>query len=431
MFMSTTEKIYEAFKNFPSVSTDTRTDVTDTIFFALSGENFNGNEFASEAIRKGAKLAVIDDEMYCKGENYILVDNVLETLQELALLHREKYEIPVLAITGSNGKTTTKELISAVVNSARKVISTQGNLNNHIGVPLTILRINPATEIAVVEMGANHQGEIKRLCTIARPDVGIITNIGKAHLEGFGGFEGVIKAKSELYQWLESSSGNAIVHADDPLLMKLSTHIDKLTYGTKNGDIFGEIIAHKPFLKIIWKFENAEFELNTKLYGKYNFPNILAAIASGIYFGIEPDKINHAISEYSPENNRSQQLKTSTNSIVLDAYNANPVSMAEAILSFHESGFDNPWLILGDMFELGEVSLAEHQKITDLLSESGFTNILLVGNDFSKTDVPEKLIKLNTTKDAAAYLEKNPITNASILIKGSRGMKLETLLTFL
>jgi len=429
--MSTTEKIYETFLTYPSVSTDTRKNVAGTIFFALSGENFNGNKFAPEAIKKGAKLAVVDDKMYDMGESYILVDNVLETLQEVALFHRKKHNIPVLAITGSNGKTTTKELISAVLKTSHSIVSTQGNLNNHIGVPLTILKINQATEIAVVEMGANHQGEIKSLCDIAKPDIGIITNIGKAHLEGFGGFEGVVKAKSELYKWLEKRNGKAIVNADDPLLMKLSSKLKKLTYGSKNSEVSGKIIRLKPFLKLLWKTDNTEFELSTNLYGKYNLPNLLAAIALGIYFDITPEKINQAISEYTSENNRSQQVKTSSNNIVLDAYNANPVSMAEAIRSFHESGFDDPYLILGDMFELGEVSMEEHQKIVDQLNETGFTRILLVGKDFYKCTVPSYFNTLESTSSAAAYLEKHPIKKANILIKGSRGMKLETLLTLL
>jgi UDP-N-acetylmuramoyl-tripeptide--D-alanyl-D-alanine ligase len=429
--MDNIQNLYEFFLQHPFVSTDTRSDVSNSIFFALSGESFNGNRFAEQAIQKGAKLAVIDDEKYFKGDGYFLVEDVLTALQNLARIHRANNKIPLLGITGSNGKTTTKELISAVLSSSKSIISTQGNLNNHIGVPLTVLRIKPETEIAVVEMGANHIGEIKLLCDIARPDTGIITNIGKAHLEGFGSLEGVITAKSELYQSLKSSGGKAFVNADDELLMRLTSGFNRLTYGSSNSDVTGQIISLKPFLSLSWKYRDKQFVVNTKLYGKYNFPNIMAAISVGIFFDIEPEKINKAISQYTSENNRSQQLATASNKIILDAYNANPVSMSEAIRSFSEAGFENPFLILGDMFELGKVAGEEHQKIVDQLLAAGFENVILVGKEFNKLNTPEKFTVLPTTVETAKYLQNKSVKNSNILIKGSRGMKLETLLTFL
>ena len=429
--MDNTQQLYQIYLQHPFVSTDTRSDVSKSIFFALSGENFNGNKFAEQALHKGAVLAVVDDKKYAKGESYFLVEDVLITLQELARFHRKENNIPLLGITGSNGKTTTKELISAVLSTSKSIISTQGNLNNHIGVPLTVLRINPKTEIAVIEMGANHIGEIAHLCQIAQPDIGLITNIGKAHLEGFGNLEGVIKAKTELYKSLKSNNGRAFVHADDELLMNLSTGLKRFTYGLTKANITGKILSLNPFLSLSWKFEREQFNLSTKLYGKYNFPNVMAAIAAGIFFEVEPDKINEAIGNYIPENNRSQQLSTETNKIILDAYNANPVSMTEAIKSFSEAEFENPSLILGDMFELGLASQEEHQKIVDQLLETGLEKIILVGTEFNKLTIPEKFTVLPTTEDALKFLQKNSIHNSTILIKGSRGMKLETLLSYL
>jgi UDP-N-acetylmuramoyl-tripeptide--D-alanyl-D-alanine ligase len=429
--MSNTQQLYELFLQHPFVSTDTRNDVSNTIFFALSGENFNGNKFAEQALKKGAALAVIDDKEYLKGENYFLVEDVLTALQTLARHHRKENKIPLLGITGSNGKTTTKELISAVLGSSKNIISTRGNLNNHIGVPLTILTIKPETEIAVVEMGANHIGEIELLCKMAKPDVGLITNIGKAHLEGFGSLEGVIRAKNELYQSLKSSHGQALVNADDELLMRLSSELNRITYGTTKANTVGKIISLNPFLTLSWTYFDKEYILPTQLYGKYNFANVMAAVTAGIHFGIAPEKINMAISNYIPENNRSQQINTTTNKIILDAYNANPVSMTEAITSFSEAEFDNPFLILGDMFELGKAAKEEHQKIIQQLSNVGFQNVLLIGKEFFRSSIPKQFTVLETTEDAKTFLQKNSIKKATILIKGSRGMQLETLLNFL
>jgi len=428
--MNKIKELYHHFLLSDGVTTDSRENVTNKIFFALSGENFNGNKFAGEALKKGAKLCVIDDPDYITDEMYFSVNNVLTALQELANHHRKKSYVTVIAITGSNGKTTTKELISSVLGSYIDITFTEGNYNNHIGVPLTLLNIKSTTKIAVVEMGANHIGEIGKLCEIAQPDIGIITNIGKAHLEGFGSFDGVILAKNELYNYIKKSKGKIIVNKDDSLLNKLSEDIPKFTYGKNNADVEGEIIEYNPFLKLKWSIGNDIIECNTQLYGKYNFDNIMAAIATGLFFSIPFEKINSAIEGYIPKNNRSQQIVTNNNSIILDAYNANPTSMSDAIISFINSNFESPWLILGDMFELGEYSSSEHQEIVNQIINNNVQDVILVGNDFYNT-IGHSFLRFKATDDAIAHLSTNIIKNSSILVKGSRGMKLERLLDFL
>lgn len=423
------EELYSLFLKYPYISTDSRKDVKDSIFFALSGDSFNGNQFAKNALKKGAVLAVIDDpQFFKKGKKYFLVDNVLEILQQLAAYHRSFYTKPLLAITGSNGKTTSKELIASVLGTSFQTKATQGNYNNHIGVPLTLLQIKKDTDIAVIEMGASHQGEIEKLCELAKPGYGIITNIGKAHLEGFGGYEGVIKGKSELYKYLEKTTGKVIVNADDPLLMKLSAGINRKTYGSKVADIMGEVTAFKPFLHIRWKKGKSVYKIETALYGEYNFPNIMAAISIGYLFHVPPEKINQAIAGYIPTNNRSQQFVTPKNKVILDAYNANPVSMAGAIRSFKAIAPENPWLILGDMFELGEASQEEHVKIVELLKDIGFKNVLLVGEVFFSLKNLSGYTSFQTTSGLYKYLSKHELKKAEILVKGSRGMALEKLL---
>lgn len=425
------EELHNYFLKYQLISTDTRKEVKNSIFFALSGGSFNGNQFAKTALKKGAALAVIDEVKYKKSDKYFLVDNVMETLQQLAVFHRSFYKNPLLAITGSNGKTTTKELISTVLSTTYKITSTQGNYNNHIGVPLTLLRLNGETEVAVIEMGANHQGEIAKLCELAKPEIGIITNIGKAHLEGFGGVEGVKKAKNELYVHIRSSHGKVIVNADDPLLMQLSEGIERQTYGFENADVQGEITSFRPFLHIKWKKGKTIYEAETALHGSYNFPNLMAAISVGCFFKIPPEKINQAIANYIPTNNRSQQLVTPNNKIILDAYNANPVSMAGAINSFALLEPENPWLVLGDMFELGEASKDEHKKIIDLVTDKGFKNVILVGEMFSALQEKSGFRTYQTTNDLFRFLKKQKIQKAEILIKGSRGMALEKILPLL
>ncbi len=426
--MKEIKKLYNQFLLSDGVSTDTRGEVHNKIFFALSGDNHNGNSYTEEAIKKGARFCVIDDSTYAPiSDNYILVPDALNELQELARYHRKQSNAIVLAITGSNGKTTTKELISSVLSNYTEIISTKGNFNNHIGVPLTLLTIKPTTKIAVIEMGANHIGEIHRLCEIAKPDIGIITNIGKAHLEGFGSFEGVIEAKNELYNYLKKTSGHAIVNSNDELLIKLSHNIRQTTYGLNNAVVEGEMLNTKPFLQINWGYNENIHRCNSKMFGNYNFNNILAAIATGLYFNVPEQIINDSIENYIPQNNRSQKLQTESNRIIMDAYNANPYSMVEAITSFTECGFDNPWLLLGDMFELGEYSQGEHKAIVEMLIDKGTKNVILIGEAFCNiTD--HNYISFVTTDQALAHIQKNKITNSDILIKGSRGMKLEKLL---
>jgi UDP-N-acetylmuramoyl-tripeptide--D-alanyl-D-alanine ligase len=362
----------------------------------------------------------------------VLVEDTLQTLQEIALLHRSTVSATVLGITGSNGKTSTKELIASVLSTSRKISFTQGNYNNHIGVPISVLHIRPDDEIAVIEMGANHVGEIAALSEIAQPDVGIITNIGKAHLEGFGGYEGVKKAKSELYQYLRKNNGMVIRNANDPLLTSLSEGIHAFTYGTLGADITGELTASVPTLSIAWQFNNEQFSCQTTLYGKYNLWNVLAAIASGIHFGISPIDINKGVERYVSENNRSQHLKTEKNTLFLDAYNANPYSMKEAIESFSEYARKPGWLILGDMFEMGDAAREEHLGIIRILQEKAFENVILVGEEFKKLATEaEAFMFFETTDEAAKYLENNPLEQADILIKGSRGMQLERLVKHL
>jgi len=426
--MSNLDRIYKAFNVSGKISTDTRLDVNDSIFFALSGENFDGNKFAEVAIKKGATIAVIDNPLYDVNDDYVLVEDVLKSLQDLATLHRKNINSKVLAITGSNGKTTTKELISAVLLTEKKTVATKGNLNNHIGVPLSILSIKKDTEIAVIEMGANHIGEIKNLCEIALPDVGIITNIGKAHLEGFGSFDGVRIAKNELYEYIKSSKGEIIQNSDDELLLKLGAKISSFTYGSSNAFVTGEIIASNPTLKVKWIYNGNEHLITSKLYGSYNFPNIMAAIASGLYYGISVENITSAIESYEPSNNRSQLISTSKNKLILDAYNANPVSMNNAINSFKDFGAKNPVLILGDMFELGKNSAEEHQIIIELLKSVDFKQVFLVGDEFFKLRKSNDFMSFNSTLELKNFLEKDPLENNNILIKGSRGMKLESLL---
>lgn len=427
--MNSIKTLYEAFLKSSGIATDSRETVQDKIFFALSGENFNGNRFAEAALSHGARLAVIDDPAYQKNKQCFLVGNTLETLQQLALHHRKQFTIPVVGITGTNGKTTTKELTTAVLQTTFKTVATQGNLNNHIGVPLTLLRIQANTEIAVVEMGANHLGEIDFLCKLALPTHGIITNIGKAHLEGFGNFDGVKKTKKELYDFLENSKGLVFVNADDTLLSELSKKLNQFSYGTSKGHVKGEILIHKPFLKVKVDLGVKTIFVASHLYGSYNFMNMLAAAAVGNYFKVPAQAIQVALENYIPSNNRSQQVKTNHNHLVLDAYNANPVSMTHAINSFKEAGFENECLILGDMFELGAGASEEHQKVVDLLLQQGFQCVYLVGEHFSKTKSP--FTCFDTTQKAASYFQENPLKNKTILLKGSRGMHLETLVKLL
>ena len=416
------EQLYAIYKLHPKVCTDTRTIIPDSIFFALKGGSFNANEFAEQALKNGCKYSVIDEEKYKKDERFILVDDVLKSLQELAKYHRSQLKIPFIGITGTNGKTTTKELIKTVLSKKYITLATTGNLNNHIGVPLTILSVTDAVEIAVIEMGANHVGEIAMLCEIAQPDYGIITNIGKAHLEGFGSFEGVIKAKSELYQYIKKTKGKVFVNADNELLSKLLEGIEKITYGTsEKSNCRGEVTEVNPFMKITFSGEN----IASHLPGRYNAENILCAICVGGFFGVEMKSIKQAIEEYIPSDNRSQLVKKRSNTLLLDAYNANPTSMEASVSNFADMDLPNKVLIIGDMFELGNFSKTEHEKILKLIFQKNFSKILLIGAEFCEAGKNSAYKLFKNSQEAFDWLKKNPIENSTILIKGSRGMKLE------
>ncbi len=419
--------LHQRFLQFPIASTDTRKIKDNCIFFALKGDNFNGNRYAEEALEKGAAYAIIDEKEYAVSDKHILVDNVLETLQELATYHRNHCSAKVIGLTGSNGKTTTKELIHAVLSKKYRTIATQGNLNNHIGVPLTLLSIREDTEIAIVEMGANHQKEIAFLSEIAQPDFGYITNFGKAHLEGFGGVEGVIKGKSELYDYLLANHKSVFLNADDPIqLEKLGSYIQKYGFSTDKQAYYKiEFLGADPFVRL--KVEN--IMINSRLIGSYNFTNCAVAICMGKYFNVGLSTIKLAIEAYIPQNNRSQIMEKHGSTIILDAYNANPTSMMAALESFESTDKNPKIVLLGDMFELGEGANEEHQKIVDIVLEMDLENAYFIGEHFQSTQTPFK--KFKSLDEIGFFLKSNPLPkNRTLLIKGSRGMALERLLDF-
>ena len=420
------ELLHKHFLDSSGVCTDTRKISSHCIFFALKGENFNGNLFAQEALDRGAAKVIVDEEAYHKntGET-VLVENVLLTLQQLARFHREFLGLPIISLTGSNGKTTSKELINAVLSKKFKTVATQGNLNNHIGVPLTLLAMNKETELGIVEMGANHLGEIKMLSEIAEPDYGYITNFGKAHLEGFGSLEGVIQGKTELYQFLKKHSRKIFVNANDPKQLANSEGIERITFGTPQSDFDIQLIDSSHHLLI--EFKGTKMQSN--LVGAYNFANLSAAIAIGAYFKVSIEKIKDGIEGYVPSNNRSQLMVKGTNTILMDAYNANPTSMMAALENFKQAKGENKIMFLGDMFELGKEAETEHQIIVDFLAENPFGNVFLVGSNFFKTTSNASHIrKFETFEELKTTLENNLPKNATILIKASRGMALERIL---
>ncbi len=416
----TTEKLYLLYSKHYLVDTDTRSIRKNTLFFALKGANFNGNKFAEEALTKGASYSIVDEKEYQTSDKIILVDDVLKSLQNLASYHREKLGIPIISLTGSNGKTTTKELINAVLSSKYNTSATKGNLNNHIGVPLTLLAMTQKTEIGIVEMGANHLHEIEFLCNIAKPNYGYITNFGKAHLEGFGGVEGVIKGKSELYKYLRKNSGTAFINQDDKLQVSQSKNIKIVKF-----DASLKFINVNPFVKFIFNSE----EIQSKLIGDYNYTNIAAAITIGNYFNVDSNKIKTAIENYIPTNNRSQIIEKESAKILLDAYNANPSSMEVALNNFNKLQENSKIIVLGDMFELGKTSSAEHQNIVKLVEKMDFNKVYLIGENFSKTST-KKASKFESFSDFIKTINFNDFKNSTILIKGSRGMALERLLDF-
>ena len=424
--MNTIEKIYELYKTAYTVTTDSRTISKDCVFVALKGEHFDGNDFALAAAEGGVAACVIADRQDLpRHERLFVVDDSLKCLQELANYHRKKLGTPIIGITGTNGKTTTKELVSAVLSKKYNLVYTQGNYNNQLGVPLTLLRVQPGAELAVVEMGASHPGDIRELTEIGEPNYGIITNIGRAHLEGFGGFEGVIRTKNEMYEYIAAHNGMLFVNHDNELLMKLSKDIKRVTYGTNEGaDIKGKILSANPYLSVEWNGK----KIDTQLVGDYNFENVMAAICIGKYFKVNDDDIVDALSSYCPTNNRSQVIETGRNRVVMDAYNANPTSMAHALKNFRNICKDDNLLILGDMRELGSESEQEHQAILKLLKELGFRNVALVGSEFSKCSESSEYSKFCSVDELAQYLGVHPIAGYDILVKGSNGIHLNKII---
>ena len=450
-------ELYTLYNQHPVITTDSRVCPYGSIFFALKGESFDGNAFAEKALQSGCSYAVIDDISYCADDRMILVDDVLTTLQQLACMHRKTLGIPVIGITGTNGKTTTKELAAAVLSKKYNTLYTQGNLNNHIGVPLTLLRLTGKHEIAVIEMGANHPGEIRDLANIARPDLGLITNVGYAHLEGFGSFEGVVRTKGELYEFVRIAGGKVFINKDNEYLTEIAGDLEQITYGmmpdfeTPEKELFvsGKVLSRNPFLSFVWQQQGkgTQHYVETHLVGDYNLCNALAAITVGVYFDIAPEQINDAIANYEPSNNRSQLIKTKNNTITIDAYNANPSSMRAALENFAsppekslKTHFGDPRtkpsvttveslpkaVILGDMLELGEKSPELHTDIIKLTETLGIEKILLCGEQFSA--VGKNHICFSSVVALDEFLKEEPLCGYHILIKGSHGIHLEKII---
>lgn len=427
--------LYQIFNQCNGVTTDSRHCPKGSLFIALKGDTFNGNAFAAKALESGCAYAVIDEAEYLVpgDDRYLLTDNCLLTLQRLARHHRRQLGTRIIGITGTNGKTTTKELIAAVLSRRYHLLYTEGNLNNHIGVPLTLLRLKPELELAVVEMGASHPGDIHELVEIAEPDMGLITNVGKAHLEGFGSFEGVMRTKGELYDWLRKQPAPVIfLHADNPYLTKMAAGLPHVTYGEEATNyICGQLTSCSPFLAFAWKKqgETETHQVQTQLIGSYNLPNALAAVTIGTYFDVDAALIDLALTEYAPQNNRSQLKQTADNTLIIDAYNANPTSMMASLTNFRQMEATHKVAILGDMRELGQDSAEEHQKIVDYLKECDFERIILVGSQFATTRH-----SYETYADAPALIEalkQEKPTGKTIFIKGSNGIRLSTVVDYL
>lgn len=427
------EELYPLFLENPIICTDTRKIIPGSIFFALSGPSFNGNTFAQNALKGGCAFAVIDDPEYL-SDNCILVENTLKTLQQLARYHRRQLNATIIGITGSNGKTTSKELLRDVLSAKYRTHATKGNLNNHIGVPLTLLSVPLDAEFVVVEMGASHQGDIKELCEIAEPDFGLITNIGKAHLEGMGGIEGVIKTKTELYEFIKLNKGKIFINTMHDVFIKRSVGIDRISFGESDSDDYqGDFIESEPFVKFKWKSSKDSINLDqkpvvsTRLIGKYNFENLLAAATVGSYFLVEEDKINQALSEYVPDNNRSQIIETVNYHIIMDAYNANPTSMQAALENFSAMHIKPKTVILGQMNEIGADSSVEHQKLINRAMELNFDQIVLVGKPYLPVPGDDRIRYFENTDELIASIKQLIPGKSAILIKGSRSNKLEQL----
>lgn len=429
--------LYHLFQQHPIVSTDSRNCPKDSIFFALKGASFNGNAFASQALEAGCAYAVIDEEAYAvpADKRYILVDDVLSTLQQLAQYHRRHLGTRIIGITGTNGKTTTKELIAAVLKQTHEILYTDGNLNNAIGVPLTLLRLKAEHDIAVIEMGASHPGDIKELVEIAEPDFGIITNVGMAHLQGFGSFEGVVRTKGELFDYLRTRTGSTVfINNDNAHLLSIAEELNLIRYGKPDNKadlrVSGEIIECSPFLKFRWRIGNSTWnEVQTQLIGSYNIDNLLAAAAVGLYFGVNIPQICNALTLYTPKNNRSQLIQTSQNTLIVDAYNANPTSMKAAIDNFKEMKAERKMVILGDMKELGEYSLKEHNVIVQMVNNAGFDKVWLVGDQFIQTN--SSYPTFHSSEEVIDAIKQEEPTGYHILIKGSNSMKLANIANYL
>jgi UDP-N-acetylmuramoyl-tripeptide--D-alanyl-D-alanine ligase len=421
-------QLYQLYLQYPSIQTDTRKIKQGDLFFALKGPNFNGNQFVKEALTKGAAYAIVDEPIDGSNDRIIVTTNALSTLQNLAKHHRQQFNIPFITITGSNGKTTTKELVSTVLASHFTTYTTQGNLNNHIGVPLTILSIPLNAQMAVIEMGANHQKEIESYCTYTLPTHGIITNCGKAHLEGFGGEEGIKKGKSELYDYLKKNNGTAFVYWDYDYLQTMSIGIPNIIkYGTIDGIVTGKVHSNNPFLAVSINKETPLSTIYTQLVGDYNLPNILCAVTIGKYFKVPDEKIKTAIENYIPSNSRSQLLEKGNNKIILDAYNANPTSMKAAIENFAAIVTDKKKIIfIGAMMEMGEQSIQEHEQIIALLQQFKWEQVILVGGDFKRVQHP--FLYMNNSIEAKAYYSEQKFENSFCLIKGSRSIQMEKIL---
>ena len=420
------QDLYSLFLSSSGVSTDTRKINNNEIYFALKGENFDGNDFALEAIKKGAKFSIVDNPKFKEiNKQFIYVKDSLKCLQELSKIHRSSFDTKVIGITGSNGKTTTKNLIYSILSEKYKVIKTKGNLNNHIGVPLSLLEIKEDTELAIIEMGANHIGEIKELCEIAMPDIGFITNYGLAHLEGFGGFEGVIKGKSEVFNYLTENYGQIILNNDDPIQVNNCRGDLSITYGeNKDSDFVFEYIKTDKFLKL--KYDGFEFKSN--LFGEYNFQNLAVSITIGKLLEISNRDIQNGLDKFTNDSLRSEVFNFYDNTVIMDAYNANPSSMLASILSFESLYEKNKILILGDMFELGKFSKNEHQKIVDYLENKDYHKVFLVGKHFSEcTTETNYFIKFLNTIELSNFVSIKDFKNMNILVKGSRGVRLESL----
>lgn len=412
-----------------SVITDSRQIKPGCIFLALKGESFDGNTFALQALENGAQVAVIDNPKYVKNSQTLLVPDVLETLQKLANEWRKKFKIPIIGITGTNGKTTTKELVREVVAMKYKTHATSGNFNNHIGVPLTLLSMPADSQVAIIEMGANHLNEIAELCEIALPNLGIITNVGKAHLEGFGSFEGIVETKTGLYRSIKSRDGVVFVNSDNNLLILKSGLQRRVTYGQRiNADFRGKILDSPSFLRLSYISENKEWVLQTKLVGNYNFDNVMAAITVGKYLNVADELIKEAIEHYQPSNNRSQWIESANNQIIMDAYNANPSSMNVALENFRSLSANNKVVILGDMLELGEYSEEEHQKVIEMIETMNLAQAILIGPVFKSVCKSSSIQLFNNSDEAKVWLLNHKISESLILLKGSRGIKLEKVL---